>query len=79
LARGAGPGDLYVTRVQHDTYVDVNEVGTEAAAVTTVGIGPTSICLTCDIRIDRPYLFAIRERLSGTVLFVGKVVRPVTS
>jgi serine protease inhibitor len=76
LARGARPGDLYITKVQHDSYVDVNEVGTEAAAVTTVGVGVTSICLTCDVRIDRPYLFAIRERFSGTVLFVGKIVRP---
>jgi serine protease inhibitor len=76
LARGARPGDLYITKVQHDSYVDVNEVGTEAAAVTTVGVGVTSVCLTCDVRIDRPYLFAIRERLSGTVLFVGKIVRP---
>jgi serpin B len=76
LARGAGPGDLYITKVQHDSYVDVNEVGTEAAAVTTVGVGVTSVCLTCDVRIDRPYLFAIREKLSGTVLFVGKIVRP---
>ncbi len=76
LARGARPGDLYISKVQHDTYVDVNEVGTEAAAVTTVGVTPTSICLTCDVRIDRPYLFAIRERLSGTVLFVGKIMRP---
>jgi serpin B len=79
LARGAGPGDLYITKVQHDSYVDVNEVGTEAAAVTTVGVGVTSVCLTCDVRIDRPYLFAIRERLSGTVLFVGKIVRPVVN
>ncbi len=77
LARGAQPGDLYITKVQHDSYVDVNEVGTEAAAVTTVGVGVTSFCPTCDVRIDRPYLFAIRERLSGTVLFVGKIVRPV--
>jgi serine protease inhibitor len=76
LARGAQPGDLYITKVQHDSYVDVNEVGTEAAAVTTVGVGVTSVCLTCDVRVDRPYLFAIRERLSGTVLFVGKIVRP---
>lgn len=76
LAQGARPGDLYITKVQHDSYIDVNEVGTEAAAVTTVGVGVTSVCLTCDVRIDRPYLFAIRERLSGTVLFVGKIVHP---
>jgi serine protease inhibitor len=74
LAMGAGPGDLYITRVQHDSYVDVNEVGTEAAAVTTVGVGVTSF--TPDVHVDRPFLFAIRERLSGTVLFVGKIVRP---
>lgn len=76
LAIGAGPGDLYITRVQHDSYVDVNEVGTEAAAVTTVGVGVTSF--TPDVHVDRPFLFAIRERLSGTVLFVGKIVRPAT-
>jgi serpin B len=55
------------------TFVDVNEEGTEAAAVTSVEIGVTSA--PQPIRVDRPFVFAIRERLSGTILFVGKIVR----
>jgi serpin B len=64
---------LYIAFVQHKTFVDVNEEGTEAAAVTNVGIGLTSAppCLC----VDRPFLFAIRERFSGTILFLGKIVR----
>jgi serpin B len=64
---------LFIAFVQHKTFVDVNEEGTEAAAVTNVGIGLTSLppCLC----VDRPFLFAIRERFSGTILFLGKIVR----
>lgn len=66
--------ELYVSEVKQKTFVDVNEEGTEAAAVTSVGVGVTSA--PPSIRIDRPFVFAIRERLSGTVLFIGKIVRP---
>ena len=66
--------DLYVSFVKQNTFVDVNEEGTEAAAVTTVGIGPTSAPLP--LRVDRPFVFAIRERISGTILFMGKIVDP---
>ena len=65
---------LYVDFVKQKAYVDVNEEGTEAAAVTVVGVGVTSAPVP--IRIDRPFVFAIRERLSGTVLFLGKIVEP---
>jgi serine protease inhibitor len=65
---------LYIDFVKQKAFVDVNEVGTEAAAVTVVGIGVTSAPMP--VRIDRPFVFAIRERLSGTVLFLGKIVRP---
>ena len=68
-----GPGGLYITRVTHKTFVDVNEEGTEAAAATTVGIGLTSAPAT--MQIDRPFLFAIRERLTGTILFLGQITR----
>ena len=54
----------------------VNEEGTEAAAVTTVGIEVTSGPPT--IRFDRPFVFVIRERLSGTILFMGKVAVPIS-
>ncbi len=65
---------LYIDFVKQKAYVDVNEEGTEAAAVTVVGVGVTSAPVP--VRIDRPFVFAIRERLSGTVLFLGKIVEP---
>lgn len=65
---------LFIDRVQHKTFVKVDEVGTEAAAATSVGIGLTSA--PAPFVIDRPFLFAIRERLTGAVLFLGKVVTP---
>jgi serine protease inhibitor len=68
-------GRVYISKVKHKTFVDVNEKGTEAAAVTSVEVGITSIPPT--ISVDRPFVFAIRERLSGTVLFVGLVMDPL--
>ena len=65
---------LYIDFVKQKAFVDVNEVGTEAAAVTVVGVGVTSAPVP--VRIDRPFVFAIRERLSGSVLFLGKIVEP---
>ena len=65
--------ELYIDKVKQKTYVDINEEGTEAAAVTSVGIGLVS--LPPSLRVDRPYIFVIRERLSGTILFMGKIVR----
>ena len=67
--------DLYISIVRQKTFVDINEEGTEAAAVTATGISVTSAPLTTVMRVDRPFVFVIRERLSGTVLFMGKVVR----
>ena len=64
---------LVIDQVKQKTYVDINEEGTEAAAVTSVGIQPTS--LPPQLRADRPFIFVIRERLSGTILFMGKIVR----
>ena len=65
------PERLYITRVDQKTFVEVNEEGTEAAAATAVGVGTTSAPLIVEMRVDRPFVFAIRERLSGTVLFLG--------
>lgn len=63
------PDRLFITRVDQKTFVDVNEEGTEAAAATAVGIGVTSA--PPSMVVDRPFVFAIRERLSGTVVFLG--------
>jgi len=46
----------------------------EAAAATVVGVVETAAPLPRTMRVDRPFIFAIRERLTGTVLFMGKVV-----
>ena len=67
------PDRLYLTRVLQKTFVEVNEEGTEAAAATAVGVGVTSMPPTMEV--NRPFLFAIRERLSGTVVFMGQVNR----
>src|SRR5690242_18979568 len=71
IAPGVGPGDLIVSRVDHKTYVAIDEVGTEAAAATNVGIEPTSSPEA--MAVDRPFIFAIRERWSGTILFLGRI------
>jgi serpin B len=69
--------DLHISSVLQKTFVNVNEEGTEAAAATSVTVSVTSA--PPSIRADRPFLFAIRERLSGTILFVGAIVDPPSS
>lgn len=69
-----GPESLFISKVKHKTFVDVNEEGTEAAAVTSVEIGITSVGNF--MRVDRPFVFAIRENKSQTILFMGKIVEP---
>ena len=72
-----GPGDLYISIVKQKTYVRVDEEGTEAAAVTIVVVSQTvGVPEVPTLIVDRPYLFAIRERLSRTVLFTGVVRDP---
>jgi len=72
----AGPERAFISEVKHKTFVDVNEEGTEAAAVTSVEIGLTSAPQR--IVADRPFIFALRENYSGTILFMGKIVNPNT-
>jgi serpin B len=70
------PQEVCITRVKHKSFVDVNEEGTEAAAVTAVEVGVTSAPMP--IVVDRPFVFAIREALSGTILFVGVMRNPAS-
>jgi serpin B len=64
---------MFIAFVQHKTFVDVNEEGTEAAAVTNTGMQLTSA--SACFCVNKPFIFAIRERFSGTILFMGKIVR----
>lgn len=67
-------GKLQVGFVKQDAFVTVDEEGTEAAAVTTIGIELTSVPNYPTIICDRPFLFTISERTSGTIMFIGKIV-----
>ncbi|MGQ9779164.1 MAG: serpin family protein [Bacillota bacterium] len=64
---------LYITHAVHKAYVEVDEEGTEAAAATGIVMG-RSIHLV--FRADHPFLFFIRDRRSGCVLFWGRLVDP---
>jgi serpin B len=66
--------ELAISRVIHQTFLDVNEKGTEAAAATAVGIYTTS--LPSRITVNRPFIFMIREKHSNTVLFIGCLKNP---
>jgi serine protease inhibitor len=74
FTRIADYDDLHISRVQHKTFIDVHELGTEAAAATSVTMSLTS--MPPEFRFDRPFLFAIRERESGALLFIGRVANP---
>jgi serpin B len=70
-------GGLNIDYVKHKTFVEVNEEGTEAAAVTIVAIeknmiGPQKIMFT----VDRPFFFVITEKSTGAILFMGTVKNP---
>ena len=69
--------NLYIGAVRHKTFIEVNEEGTEAAAVTSVGVVATSIQPPpIPFIVDRPFFFAIRDNQTKTVLFMGVVVDP---
>jgi serpin B len=64
---------LMISRVLHKTYIAVDEDGTEAAAVTAVEMRETSMPIIPEVRVDRPFIFAIREKSTGVILFIGKM------
>jgi len=74
LSRLTDRADAHISSVRQKTYMRVDEEGTEAAAATSVTVGLTSA--PPSITVDRPYLLAIRERLSGSVLFLGVIRDP---
>ena len=65
---------LFVTDVQQKTFVEVDEAGTRAAAVTSIGIGCGGPPRPEVFHADRPFLYAIVK--GDTILFLGRFVRP---
>ena len=68
---------LVISEVMHKTYIKVDERGTEAAAVTGITVGVTSIGPDNSFRADHPFIFAIREKDTQAILFIGKVMNPL--
>ncbi len=71
-------GGIFISRVIHKTFVQVDEEGTEAAAVTLVEFRETSVGPELDfyMNMNRPFMFVIREKETDTILFMGKIVKP---
>lgn len=70
-------GGLFITSVKHKTFLKLDEKGTEAAAVTSVAIGITSVGSSTPVfNFNRSYMMILREKESGTILFIGKVMNP---
>jgi serine protease inhibitor len=67
---------LVISFVLHQTFIETNEEGTEAAAATVVGMIDTAMPLTTTININRPFLYFIRETTTGTIVFMGQVADP---
>lgn len=72
--------DLFISQVIHKTYIDVNETGTEAAAVTAIVFEITSAGPSEPQKIyftvDKPFIFAITEKDTDAILFIGEVKNP---
>ena len=66
--------NLYIGEVLHKAVIEVNEEGSEAAAVTSIGIRATSA--PPEFIANRPFFFAIRDNETETILFMGTVVDP---
>jgi serpin B len=72
--------DLFISFVKHKTFIEVDEEGTEAAAVTIIGFENTSVDPnepeTIYFHCTKPFLYAITEKDTGAILFMGKVGNP---
>ena len=72
---GTANGNLFVTKALHDTYLKLDEKGIEGAAVTTIGVGVTSV--PPSISFSRPFGFVIRQAGTFNPLFIGKIENPL--
>jgi serine protease inhibitor len=75
--RMAGVSPFWIDKVVQKTYIDVNEEGTEAAASTAIGMtwggDPEQLFF---MEVNHPFFFAIRDNLTGTLLFMGSIYEP---
>ncbi len=77
FSRISSMSGLFISSVIHKTYIDVNEAGTKAAAVTSIGIRFTiAMPLPPSFDADRPFIFLIKENHNNTIMFMGAVTQP---
>jgi serine protease inhibitor len=71
-------GGIFISRVIHQTFIDVQEEGTEAAAATIVELRETSAIGGGPVifKVDKPFLYLIKENSTGAIIFMGKVGKP---
>ena len=78
-----GKRDLFISDVIHKTYIDVDEKGTEAAAVTAIimprGAMPGPVDEVKQFFVDRPFMYIIRENSTGCIIFIGQVTNPMVA
>ncbi len=73
----AAADDIYISNVKHKTFIEVDETGTEAAAVTSVEVGTTSMpAYDFELNFDRPFFYAIEDSETGAIVFMGAVLDP---
>ena len=71
-----GGKDLFISAVLHKAFVAVDEEGTEAAAATAVVMARKAVQIIPTFRADHPFVFVIRDKNTGSVLFMGRVMNP---
>jgi len=76
FSRIDGTRRLQITDVLHKGFIGIDERGTEAAAATAVIVGETSLPPSATLIVDRPFVFFIRDRPTGAILFLGRVIDP---
>ncbi len=76
MSAASPSANVFIGEVKHKTFVEVNEEGTEAAAVTSGGIRATAFIPPFNMVVDRPFFCAIRDNQTGTILFMGSIVEP---
>ncbi len=72
---------LYISKVLHKAFIELDEAGTEAAAATVVIMEAMMAPMPqepVELRLDRPFLFAIRDSVTGSLLFLGRVLDPLS-
>jgi len=72
---------LFVSAALHKAYIGVDEAGTEAAAATAIIVGVMSAPVEVEpivLRLDRPFIYTIYDRQTGSILFLGQVMNPAS-